>query len=241
MNAAFSSRMLVGSLILLSVCQGCVRPVRETSTSLTAVRPGGEASAPGDPLVDKKCSRCHDLGRVYAVVGSSGDWVKTVVVMSDKEKGWISSQELERLATCTFRSPEASPAETAPPPDASMAPRAVFEKKCSRCHGLERAYGSIGDPVQWVKVVMTMSEKDRGWIDGGTLKAIIRYRGRHPQYVRNLFEDTCGSCHRWEELRGMNKSVSQWRTTVYYMARRCSEGMQEHEREAIFHALADIP
>jgi cytochrome c5 len=191
------------------------------------------------PVLDTKCSRCHDLGRVYAVVGSSGDWVKTVVVMSSKEEGWISAQEMENLATCTFEVSETHTGREIPTvPETLLPPRVVLERKCSHCHDLGRVYAVIDDPVQWVKTVVTMSDKDREWISGDAMKAAIRYRQRHPDYVQRLFDDTCGACHRWDELRAMKKTVSQWRTTIKYMARRCNEGMQNHEQEALYYALA---
>lgn len=165
--------------------------------------------------------------------------MKTVVVMSDKEKGWISAQEMESLATCTFGTSESQGGGRGPePPEALLPPRVLFEEKCSHCHDLGRVYAIIDDPVQWVRTVVIMSDKDKEWLSGEAMKVVIRYRQRHPDYVRRIFDSTCGACHRWDELREMNKTVSQWRTTIKYMARRCTEGMQNHERDAIYYALA---
>ena len=192
-----------------------------------------------NPMLDTKCSRCHDLGRVYAVVGSSGEWVKTVVVMSSKEEGWISAREMEDLATCTFEgSGSHAEREVSAPSEDLLPPRVVLERKCSHCHDLGRSYAVIDDPVLWVKTVMRMSEKDREWLSDETLTAVIMYRKRHPDYVQRLFGETCGGCHGWDDLRARNKSVSQWRTTIKYMARRCTEGMLGHEQEALYYALA---
>jgi cytochrome c5 len=177
---------------------------------------------------------------VYAVVGGSGDWVKTVIVMSGKERGWISARELEDLATCTFEVASSNPERSRPAPDATSLPsRVAFAQKCSRCHGLGRAYAVICDPVQWVKTVVTMSGKDLGWISSDTMRTVIRYRQRHSDYVERLFDSSCGACHRLDELQAAQrgKTDSQWRTTVNYMSRRCVAGMEGHEREALFYAL----
>lgn len=203
-----------------------------------AIEPSNFVSG-SSSILQEKCTRCHDLGRVYAVVGSGGDWVKTVVVMSSKERGWISAHEMEHLATCTFNAPEATKGgKGKTPPESLLPPRVVLEEKCSHCHELGRVYAAIDDPLQWVKIVVKMSDKDRDWLSGEAVRAVIRYRQRHPQYVQQLFDDTCGACHRWDELRSMEKTVSQWRTTIKYMAGRCNEGMQNDELDAIYYALA---
>jgi cytochrome c5 len=200
----------------------------------------GSVSEPR-PLVQSKCSRCHDLGRVYAVVGSGGGWVKTVVVMSDKEQGWISAQELESLAACTFEVAGSQPGTELPaPPESLLPPRVVFEEKCSRCHDLGRVYAVINDPVRWVRTVVVMSDKDPDWIFGDSMKTVIRYRQNHPAYVERLFDGSCGTCHSWDELRRMKKTVQQWRTTLNYMARRCGDGLESHEREALYYAIAAL-
>jgi len=240
-SMAGRGRVMLGVLLLGATASmiflGCT-PKGATLPPAITVERGSVLSSSG-PMLDTKCSRCHDLGRVYAVVGSSGDWVKTVVVMSSKEEGWISAQEMEDLATCTFEEPEDQAEREIPTPhEGLLPPRVVLERKCSRCHSLGRIYGVIDDPVLWVKTVVIMSEKNQEWMSGDAMKAVIRYRQRHPDYVRRLFDETCGSCHSWDELREMKKTVSQWRTSIKYMARRCAEGMESHEQEALYYALA---
>lgn len=139
---------------------------------------------------------------------------------------------------CATVEPEVAPTAAVKPAPSLSPPVILVETKCSRCHGLECVYANVGDAGEWVKAVVIMSDKDREWISRETMKALISYRQRHPEYVRTLFNGTCGSCHRWEEMKAVRKTEAQWRTIVNYMAGRCESAMKNHERAAITYALA---
>lgn len=236
----FSAGAFLAGAALAALAGGCAG--RETRLTAEAPLALEGAHADSGRLLEEKCSRCHDLARVYAVVGAGGEWVRTVVVMSGKDRAWISAREMEDIASCALEAagPPGHPASTAPPPEAERDPRAVVREKCSHCHELGRIYAAIDDPARWVRTVMAMSAKDRGWMPPAALRDAVRYRRLHGAYVQRLFDGSCGTCHDWEKLRARakEKTVSQWRTEVNYMARRCSPDLAEDEREAIYRALA---
>jgi hypothetical protein len=149
--------------------------------------------------------------------------------------GWLV---LASFPGCAALEPEPPPVAAVKPAESLTPSRTLVETKCSRCHGLECVYAKIGDPGVWVKTVVTMSGKNREWIPRDEMKALISYRRHHPEYVEILFDGTCGSCHRWEEMKAMEKTGAQWKTLVNYMAGRCGTDLKDHERAAITYALA---
>lgn len=111
--------------------------------------------------------------------------------------------------------------------------RAAFLQRCSHCHEPERAYTVIDDYTQWVLTVARMAIKDRGWISSEDVKRLVGYYAEHSRFRMTLFQDRCGGCHTWEEVRGMGKNPNQWRTWIRYMSQRHVGEMTSEECELL--------
>ena len=75
------------------------------------------------------------------------------------------------LATCAS-GPTAAPEPTDP---ALKPAKAVFEAKCSLCHGINRALGKNKTPVGWSETVTRMQKKVPDKISDADVKAIVAY------------------------------------------------------------------
>ena len=75
------------------------------------------------------------------------------------------------LAACA-----SGPAVAPEPADPALKPaKAVFEAKCSLCHGINRALGKNKTPMGWSKTVTRMQKKVPDKISDSDVKAIVAY------------------------------------------------------------------
>ena len=62
------------------------------------------------------------------------------------------------------------------PADPALKPaKAVFEARCSLCHGIDRPAGKNKTPVEWSKTVTSMQKKAPEKISDADVKAIVAY------------------------------------------------------------------
>jgi mono/diheme cytochrome c family protein len=62
------------------------------------------------------------------------------------------------------------------PADPALKPaKAVFEAKCSLCHGISRPLGKNKTPAEWSETVTRMQKKAPGKISDADVKAIEAY------------------------------------------------------------------
>ena len=75
------------------------------------------------------------------------------------------------LAACA-----SGPTVAAEPADPALKPaKAVFEAKCSLCHGIRRALRKNKTPVGWSETVTRMQKKVPDKISDADVKAIVAY------------------------------------------------------------------
>ena len=68
------------------------------------------------------------------------------------------------------------PAVAPEPADAALKPaKAVFESKCSLCHGIDRPLGKNKTPAEWGETVTRMQKKAPDKISDADVKAIVAY------------------------------------------------------------------
>lgn len=90
--------------------------------------------------------------------------------------------------------------------------KAVFERSCGVCHGLERPLSRTFDKAGWEKTVERM--RDNGAEVSGEERAqVVAYL-----LTKNTFEAKCSVCHGTERPLGKGKSAADWLATVQRMA-----------------------
>lgn len=81
------------------------------------------------------------------------------------------------LATACSK-PEAPKQEAPPPAPAASAVeegKALFEQKCSVCHGLDRATARAESREKWTSIVREMQSKKADWITDEDAEKIAEY------------------------------------------------------------------
>ena len=72
---------------------------------------------------------------------------------------------------------EQKPAGAQPAPAASPVAegKALFERKCGVCHGLDRATGRAETRAHWAEIIKTMQLRKADWISDGEAAKILDY------------------------------------------------------------------
>lgn len=69
----------------------------------------------------------------------------------------------------------APPAPTAPAVSAAAEGKALFEQKCSVCHGLDRATARKETKEKWAEIVKSMQSKKADWISDADAAKIVEF------------------------------------------------------------------
>lgn len=120
-------------------------------------------------------------------------------------------------------------AQTAPsnPVESLAKAKAVLERACSVCHGLERPLSKTFDRPGWEKTVDRMrangaavSDEERGMVVTFLL-------------TKNTFETKCSVCHGLDRPLGKSKSAADWLATVQRMSGKKPGHLTETEAAGI--------
>ena len=80
------------------------------------------------------------------------------------------------LFTLVFAACASGPSVAPEPADPALLPaKAVFENKCSLCHGINKPLGKNKTPTEWNKTVIRMQKKVPDKISDADVKEILAY------------------------------------------------------------------
>jgi mono/diheme cytochrome c family protein len=123
-----------------------------------------EALAKGQALFELKCSQCHALGRVTSRTETKEKWAEIVKKMQGKPGSGISDAEAENILG--YLSVEHTMESEG---------RAIFEQKCSQCHGLGRVHTRTETKKKWEEIVKKMREKGGAGISDADAAKILEF------------------------------------------------------------------
>jgi ferredoxin-NADP reductase/mono/diheme cytochrome c family protein len=116
-----------------------------------------DLNAAGD-LMQKRCSKCHNLDRVVGARKDARGWLSTVNRMRAMPGAAIS--ESDALAIASYLASQGS--ETTGMTVRTEVARALVDQRCSRCHNLDRVYKTVQTPDQWRQTVARMADYAAG-------------------------------------------------------------------------------
>jgi ferredoxin-NADP reductase len=128
-----------------------------------------------EELMQKRCSRCHNLDRVVGARKDAHAWLETMNRMRALPGSGISESDAKTilsylLATISIDVSTASG-------ELSVG-KALVDSHCNRCHGLDRTYQAAKSPDEWEATVMRMVKYARGtagFFKPGEDQRIIRF------------------------------------------------------------------
>jgi len=101
----------------------------------------------------------------------------------------------------------------------------TMEKRCSKCHNIERVAGARKDAQGWLETVSRMSEMPDSGISNDDVNVIVPYlisqMAPRPQDVdgrlavgRALVDQRCSRCHNLDRIYKTVQTADEWKATV---------------------------
>jgi len=101
--------------------------------------------------------------------------------------------------------------------------KAVLERACGVCHGVERPLSKTFDKAGWEKTLERMHD------NGAEVNAEERAQVVAYLFTKNTFEAKCSVCHPTDRPLGKNKSAADWSATVQRMSGKKPGHLTESE------------
>ena len=112
-----------------------------------------------ESLMEKRCSRCHNLERIAGARKDVRGWLVTINRMRALPGSGIS--EADARAILSYLVSENS-IDSSSTQGVLAVGRALVDTHCNRCHTLDRTYQSVKSPAEWTVTVTRMVSYARG-------------------------------------------------------------------------------
>ena len=116
-------------------------------------------------LMQKRCSKCHNLDRVVGARKDARGWTRTVNRMQAMLNSGISATDVRTIVS--YLASQNQPAGSAAEATLEVG-RALVDQRCGRCHSLDRVYKTAQTPEEWRSIVTRMVSYAAG--SGGALQ-----------------------------------------------------------------------
>ncbi|MEK6572451.1 MAG: hypothetical protein AABZ61_13835 [Bacteroidota bacterium] len=124
----------------------------------------------GRGLLERKCMKCHTLERVFTARKTEEGWTNTVNAMVLRDPSIREEQAVQIIHyLSTIRSISTSPEAM------RLVGMELTDKKCGRCHALEKLYRLKRTPNDWIRLIGEMRAIEPAWISHEDVKTISRY------------------------------------------------------------------
>ncbi|HLJ15708.1 MAG TPA: photosystem P840 reaction-center cytochrome c-551 [Bryobacteraceae bacterium] len=104
-------------------------------------------------LMQRRCSKCHNLDRVVGARKDAQGWITTVNRMRALTGAGISDAEARTIIS--YLASQNQPRRSEATVKMEVA-RALVDQRCGRCHSLDRVYKAMETPAQWREIVTRM-------------------------------------------------------------------------------------
>src|SRR5258708_2400087 len=112
-----------------------------------------------EALMQRRCSRCHNLDRVVGAKKDARGWLATVDHMRGLPGSGISESDSKIILSYLLSE---SSVNTSSAQGELVVGKALVDSHCSRCHALDRTYQTVKTASEWNSTVMRMVKYARG-------------------------------------------------------------------------------
>jgi cytochrome c2 len=110
----------------------------------------------------------------------------------------------------------------------------LFVKKCSTCHSLEKALGTIKDEESWQKTLLAMAKKTEGRITRDQVLELINFHIERQDKERELFLRNCTKCHGEDvAIDTPTMTYEQWRETAVSMMEKAGKPIDKENLDIL--------
>ncbi len=117
-------------------------------------------------LMQRRCSKCHNLDRVVGARKDAQGWVATVNRMRMMTGAGISDADARTIISYLATQTQPKGSESTVKMEIA---RALVDQHCGRCHGLDRVYKTVETPAAWRAIVTWMK-----WLRGRWFRAPLQ-------------------------------------------------------------------
>jgi ferredoxin-NADP reductase len=128
-----------------------------------------------ESLMEKRCSRCHNLERIAGARKDARGWLATINRMRALPGSGISEADARTILSYLVSENSIDSSSTQ---GVLAVGRALVDTHCNRCHTLDRTYQSVKSPAEWNATVTRMVSYARGtegFFKPGEPERIIRF------------------------------------------------------------------
>jgi mono/diheme cytochrome c family protein len=110
----------------------------------------------------------------------------------------------------------------------------LFVQKCSTCHSLEKALGTIKDKESWQKTILAMAKKTEDRITHDQVVELINFHMERQDEERELFLRNCTKCHGEDvAIDTPTMTYEQWRETAVSMMERARKPIDKEKLDIL--------
>jgi cytochrome c2 len=117
----------------------------------------------GKAVMNRKCSKCHSLERVYRAYKSEDGWAGTINKMALLDSPNITSFDVKQVLNYLVEQQKKRQTKRAVDLEDDIG-KSLVSRKCSVCHNLDRFFGARKNIAQWTttvsRMIATMDEPD---------------------------------------------------------------------------------
>jgi cytochrome c2 len=179
-------------------------------------------------LMEKRCSKCHSLERIFLRSKDRKDWQQTVQRMAELDYPYISNVDVERITDYLIDQQQRREKST----DGRKTGKNLVSRKCGICHDLARVFGANKTMPEWEETIDNMIEllgvssflSPQEKIDivmflssrqGSKIQSKPSSKAKR---VEALVARKCSAgCHALDRVLRVEKNQQQWRATVENM------------------------
>ena len=154
---------------------------RPSKIERVSINPGGQAEPvaidmnEASDLMQKRCSKCHNLDRVVGARKDAPGWMRTVERMRAMPGAGISDTDAQMIVSFLVSQ---NPVNDSGSVAKMEVARALVDQRCARCHSLDRVYKTVQTPEKWRETVNRMvqyASGSAGALQTGEDEEIISY------------------------------------------------------------------
>jgi ferredoxin-NADP reductase len=128
-----------------------------------------------ESLMERRCSRCHNLERIAGARKDARGWLATINRMRALPGSGISEPDARTILSYLISENSIDSSNTQ---GVLAVGRGLVDTHCNRCHALDRAYQSIKTPAEWNATVTRMvgyAKGTEGFFKPGEAERIIKF------------------------------------------------------------------
>jgi ferredoxin-NADP reductase len=128
-----------------------------------------------ESLMQRRCSRCHNLERIAGARKDARGWLATINRMRALPGSGISEADARTILSYLVSENSIDSSNTQ---GVLAVGRGLVDTHCNRCHALDRAYQSVKSPAEWNATVTRMvsyAKGTEGFFKPGEAERIIKF------------------------------------------------------------------